>query len=168
MIWTAAERTPVSALVLLAPEPPAALRADARPFEQKTLYKSHVFRDESQTLGAPYSALTFTRMYTVPTLYGNRMYIGMNDGLPRSANENRSRERRRMRDSTEGLRPYRAIHPLAEDRDLYYRFTGGDTAAIIRIMCGRSPDDGTGMAPSASCASLIRKGSRPWSRMRHI
>ncbi|TWT29761.1 Glycosyl hydrolases family 43 [Posidoniimonas corsicana] len=28
--------------------------ADARPFERKTLYKSHVFRDESQTLGAPF------------------------------------------------------------------------------------------------------------------
>lgn len=28
--------------------------ADARPFEQKTLYKSHIFRDEAQTLGAPF------------------------------------------------------------------------------------------------------------------
>ena len=33
----AAERTPVSALVLLAPEPPAALRADARPFELREI-----------------------------------------------------------------------------------------------------------------------------------
>lgn len=27
---------------------------DARPFEQKTLYKSHIFRDESNTLGRPF------------------------------------------------------------------------------------------------------------------
>jgi len=40
-------------------------------------YDLHVVGYRAQSLGAPYSALTFTRMYTVPTLYGSRLAIGM-------------------------------------------------------------------------------------------
>jgi hypothetical protein len=94
-------------------------------------YDLHVVGFRSQSLGAPYSALTFTRMYTVPTLYGNRLVIGMNDGLPRPRGDTAAVRRASQRDSAEGRERYRAIHPLAVDRDRYYRFTGGDTVATV-------------------------------------
>ncbi|MEX2179475.1 MAG: hypothetical protein WD801_12245 [Gemmatimonadaceae bacterium] len=100
-------------------------------WERSGRYDLHVVGFRSQTLGAPYSALTFTRMYTVPTLYGNRLAIGMNDGLPRTRGEVVNREKRVRQDSAAGLQPYRSVHPLAQDRDAYYRFSGGDTAAIV-------------------------------------
>lgn len=94
-------------------------------------YDLHVVGYRAQSLGAPYSALTFTRMYSAPVLYGNRLYIGMNDGVPRTRSDSVARRKRIARDSAEGRTPYRAVHPLAVDRDRYYRFSGGDTAAIL-------------------------------------
>lgn len=94
-------------------------------------YDVHVRGYRAQTLGSPYSALTFTRMYSVPTLYGNRLAIGMNDGLARSRSDSLARRARMARDSIEGRPAFRAVHPLATDRDDYYRFTGGDTVAVI-------------------------------------
>ena len=102
-------------------------------------YELHVIGFRSQSLGAPYSALTFTRMYTVPTLYGSRLVIGMNDGLPRKAVDTADVRRAIQRDSAEGRERYRAIHPLAEDRDRYYRFTGGDTVATLYYSNRRIP-----------------------------
>lgn len=94
-------------------------------------YDIHVVGYRSQTMGNPYSALTFTRMYSVPTLYGQRLAMGMNDGVPRSRAEAKDRLKRMARDSAEGRPPFRAVHPLAADRDRYYRFSGGDTVAIV-------------------------------------
>ena len=100
-------------------------------WERSGSYELHVLGYRSQSTGTPYSALSFTRMYTVPTLYGNRLFVGMNDGLPRTRRDTVARNKRRVRDSLARREPYRAVHPLAEDRDRYYRFTGGDTAATL-------------------------------------
>ena len=105
-----------------------AARAD---WERSGLYELHVVGFRSQSLGAPYSALTFTRMYTVPTLYGNRLVIGMNDGIARTKADTIASRKRLQRDTAAGRDPFRAIHPLAADRDAYYRFSGGDTVATI-------------------------------------
>jgi len=94
-------------------------------------YDLHVVGYRAQSLGAPYSALTFTRMYTVPTLYGSRLAIGMNDGIPRNRADSNFRRRVQRDDSAAGRTPFRAVHPLAADRDKYYRFSGGDTVATI-------------------------------------
>lgn len=102
-------------------------------------YDLHVVGFRSQSLGAPYSALTFTRMYTVPTLYGNRLVIGMNDGVQQSRRDTAAVRRAVQRDSAEGRERYRAIHPLATDRDRYYRFTGGDTVATVLFSNRRIP-----------------------------
>ncbi len=96
-------------------------------------YDLHVVGFRSQSMGAPYSALTFTRMYTVPTLYGNRLVVGMNDGLPRSRRDTVATRRAIQKDSAAGRERFRAIHPLAVDRDDYYRFTGGDTVATLFV-----------------------------------
>lgn len=100
-------------------------------WERNGRYELHVVGFRSQSTGAPYSALTWTRMYTVPTLYGNRLVLGMNDGIGRSRADSNAVRRRTQRDSATGLDRFRAIHPLAVDRDRYYRFTGGDTVATI-------------------------------------
>jgi hypothetical protein len=107
-----------------------AARAD---WERDGRYDLHVVGFRSQSMGAPYSALTFTRMYTVPTLYGNRLVVGMNDGLPRTARDTAVARRAARRDSAAGRERFRAIHPLAADRDVYYSYTGGDTVATMYV-----------------------------------
>jgi hypothetical protein len=94
-------------------------------------YDLHVVGFRSQSLAAPYSALTWTRMYTVPTLYGNRLVLGMNDGVPRTRRDSIAIAKVRLRDSLQGREPFRAPHPLAVDRERFYRFTGGDTVATL-------------------------------------
>ena len=94
-------------------------------------YDLHVVGFRSQSLGAPYSALTWTRMYTVPTLYGNRLILGMNDGLQYTKRDSALYNNMRRRDSVQGREPFRAPHPLAVDREKFYRFTGGDTVATM-------------------------------------
>jgi hypothetical protein len=94
-------------------------------------YELHVVGYRAQSLGAPYSALTFTRMYTVPTLFGSRLGVGMNDYIPRNRSDSNFRRRVQRQDSLAGRQQFRAVHPLSGDRDKYYRFTGGDTVAII-------------------------------------
>ena len=105
-----------------------AARAD---WQREGTYELHVVGFRSQSLGAPYSALTFTRMYTVPTLYGNRLIIGMNDGLARTKADSNAVRKQVQRDTAAGRDRYRAIHPLATDRDAFYTFSGGDTVATI-------------------------------------
>ncbi|MEX2154988.1 MAG: hypothetical protein WD825_16715 [Gemmatimonadaceae bacterium] len=100
-------------------------------WERNGRYELHIIGFRSQSLGAPYSALTFTKMYTVPTLYGNRLVIGMNDGIQYSRADTLRARKRRQRDTTSGRDRYRSIHPLASDRDAYYRFTGGDTVTTV-------------------------------------
>lgn len=100
-------------------------------WERNGRYELHVVGFRSQSLGAPYSALTFTRMYTVPTLYGNRLMIGMNDGIARTRADTNAARKRLQRDTAAGRDRYRAIHPLAADREVFYRFSGGDTVATL-------------------------------------
>jgi hypothetical protein len=100
-------------------------------WERAGRYELHVVGYRAQNLGAPYSALTFTRMFTTPTLYGNRLAIGMNDGVPRNRTDSAARRRRLKQDSVAGRSPLLAVHPLSTLRDRYYRFTGGDTVAAI-------------------------------------
>jgi hypothetical protein len=107
-----------------------AARAD---WKRDGRYDLHVVGFRSQSLGTPYSALTFTRMYTVPTLYGNRLVVGMNDGVLRTRRDTQAFRRRLDRDSAMGREQFRAVHPLAADRDKYYRFSGGDTVATLYV-----------------------------------
>jgi hypothetical protein len=107
-----------------------AARADWRRDGQ---YNLHVVGFRSQSLGTPYSALTFTRMYTVPTLYGNRLVVGINDGILRTRRDTQAFRKRLDRDSVMGREQFRAVHPLAADRDKYYRFSGGDTVATLYV-----------------------------------
>lgn len=97
-------------------------------WERSGRYDLHVVGFRSQSMGAPYSALTWTRMWTVPTLYGNRLLIGFNEGLAwqRDTAEVRRRAERAARATARAARdtsrdPYRVVHPLASDRERFYQ-----------------------------------------------
>src|SRR5205085_11545809 len=75
--------------------------------------------------------LTWTRMYTVPTLYGSRLVLGMNDGIAYTRRDTNAYRKRTEADLKAGRDSLRAIHPLALDREKYYEYTGGDTVATL-------------------------------------
>jgi hypothetical protein len=80
-------------------------------------YDLHIVGYRTQSVGVPYSTLSIVRAWTVPTLYGERLSLGA------YFNGTGGRE------TSESLR---AVHPFATDRDLYYRFSGGDTVTTLR------------------------------------
>ena len=88
-------------------------------WERSGRYELHVVGFRSQSMGAPYSALTFTRMYTVPTLYGNRLFLGMNDFLPRSRADTVAARKRQARNASSrcaALTPtHTATSPMASE-----------------------------------------------------
>ena len=106
-------------------------------WERGQRYDLRVVGYRSQTVGVPYSALSFARSWTIPYLYGDRLTLGVDfpQSAPRASSQDRvarpavadsSAERaRRGRDSI------RAIHPLAADRERIYRYSGGDTIAVM-------------------------------------
>lgn len=102
-------------------------------WERNGRYDLHVVGYRSQSAGAPYSALTFARMYTVPTLYGNTLHLGINDGVAWTKRDSNAYKQRLKKDTAAGRDPLRAIHPLADDRDRYYTFSGGDTVATLYV-----------------------------------
>jgi hypothetical protein len=80
-------------------------------------YEVHVVGYRSQGVGVPYSMLSFIKGWTVPSLYGERLRLGVQVPTPDSS--------ARARDEVI------AVHPFANDRDRYYRFTGGDTVGVL-------------------------------------
>jgi hypothetical protein len=100
-------------------------------------YQVHVIGYRSAAGGSPVSALNFTRTFSVPVLYGNRLAAGINDGIARPRDTTRRSNRRGLGDRMFGRPPGRAVHPLAPDRDRYYRFAGGDTVAVLTGQRGR-------------------------------
>jgi hypothetical protein len=86
--------------------------ATAASWERDGRYELHVEGYRSQSIGIPYSTLNTVHAWTVPTLYGERLMLG---AYPQGS-----------RDTVAG------VHPFAADRDRYYRFSGGDTVAVLR------------------------------------
>ena len=76
--------------------------------------------------------------WTVPTLYGNRILLlsGI-DSVRRSRRDSLRRERARKdpagAERAARQRVYLAEHPLGEERDRFYRFSGGDTVARVVV-----------------------------------
>lgn len=88
-------------------------------------YQQVVHGYRSQSIGATFATLGFFRNgWAIPTLYGNRLALLF--GRDTSSAVRRRRNRR-------GGDPLYAIHPLAEDREQYYRYSGGDTIVTMRV-----------------------------------
>lgn len=97
-------------------------------------YDLRVIGYRSQTVGVPYSALSFARSWTIPYLYGDRLTLGVEfnqtGGRGRESKGDSSKSRNGKDDHREDT--LKAVHPLASDRDRFYRYSGGDTVAILR------------------------------------
>jgi hypothetical protein len=92
-------------------------------------YDLRVVGYRSQTVGVPYSALSIARSWTVPYLYGDRLTLGVDVGQSGSS----AKQRKGGADSSgrESADTLHAVHPLATDRAGYYRYSGGDTIAVL-------------------------------------
>jgi hypothetical protein len=84
-------------------------------------YELHIVGYRAQNVGVPYSTLSIVRGWTVPTLFGERLLFGAYIAGPN------------RRDTLT------AVHPFAADRESFYRYSGGDTVAVLRIGDRRIP-----------------------------
>lgn len=88
-------------------------------------YEQTVIGYRSQAIGTSIATLGFFRAgWAIPSLYGNRLTLLFGRDTTEST------RRRRGRRSSD---PQYAVHPLADDRDSYYRFSGGDTIFTMRV-----------------------------------
>ena len=92
-------------------------------------YDLRVVGYRSQSVGVPYSALSFARGWTIPYLYGDRLTLGVDFGELDTAGQKRSRADSAKHKTIDTVH---AVHPLADDREQFYRYRGGDTVAILR------------------------------------
>ena len=87
-------------------------------------YEMHVVGYRVQTLGSPLSTLSFVRGWTEPTLFGERLRVGVQfpvDSARRPAPPDTAR-----RDTIV------VVHPFARDRERFYKYSGGDTVTVLR------------------------------------
>lgn len=82
-------------------------------------YEMHVIGYRTQSLGSPVSTLSFVRGWTEPSLFGERLRLGVQFVGDTT-----------RRDTTQSA--IIAVHPFAADRDAHYRFSGGDTITVLR------------------------------------
>ncbi len=88
-------------------------------------YQQVVTGYRSQSIGTTFATLGFFRVgWAIPSLYGNRLALLF--GRDTSEQVRRRRDRR-------GGDPLYAVHPLADDRNNYYRYAGGDTVITMRV-----------------------------------
>jgi hypothetical protein len=88
-------------------------------------YRQTVIGYRSQSIGTSIATLGLFRLgWAVPSLYGNRLALLFGRDTSQAV--------RRRRDRRGGDVLY-AIHPLADDRERYYRFEGGDTVFTMRV-----------------------------------
>lgn len=81
-------------------------------------YDQRVIGYRNQSIGPTFSLMSTFSGWTTPTLYGNRLRLGVTSAT--AAN-------RTLNEDAASL----AIHPLANNRDAYYLFGGGDTAVTL-------------------------------------
>ncbi|MBL8998658.1 MAG: hypothetical protein JNL44_15200 [Gemmatimonadetes bacterium] len=87
-------------------------------------YAQTVVGYRSQSIGAAFASIGFFRSgWAIPSLYGNRLALLFG----RDTSEARRRRNRR------GGEPLFAVHPLADDREQFYRYAGGDTIITMRV-----------------------------------
>ncbi len=105
------------------------------------LYEQHVIGYRAVQTGPNVSLLSaFQTGWLNPSLYGNRLRVrSQNASANSSARADSARAERpvpsarsrALRNDSADTLP--AIHPLAADREQYYRYSGGDTVVTIRV-----------------------------------
>ena len=89
-------------------------------------YDQRVIGYRSQSIGPTFSLMSLFGGWTIPTLYGNRLQLGVTSASDPNKVVNVARQSL-------------AVHPLALNRDLYYKFEGGDTAVTLYSTARRIP-----------------------------
>lgn len=85
-------------------------------------FEQRVVGYRAQSIGLQFASISFFRQaWTVPVLYGNRITLLF--GRDTTRRFRRQAQRQRLV----------AVHPLAEDRERVYRYTGGDTVVTLRV-----------------------------------
>ena len=98
--------------------------ASAITWQRSGDYEMHVVGYRVQTLGSPLSTLSFVRGWTEPTLFGERLRVGVqfpSDSARRPATPDTAR-----RDTIV------VVHPFSRDREQFYHYSGGDTVTVLR------------------------------------
>ena len=94
-------------------------------WDRRGEYQQVVTGYRSQSIGSSFASLGLFRSgWAIPTLYGNRLTLLFGRDTS-SARRRRSQRRARA--------PAYAVHPLAADRERYYRYAGGDTVILMRV-----------------------------------
>lgn len=94
-------------------------------WDRRGEYEQVIRGYRSQSIGSSFATLGFFRSgWAIPSLYGNRLALLF--GRDTSSAARRRAQRR-------GGEPAYAVHPLADDRERYYRFKGGDTVITMRV-----------------------------------
>ena len=102
--------------------------ASALRWTRSGYYDQHVVGYRAQQVGASFSMLSFFQTgWLQPSLYGNRLRVTRRSSTPNSAGNRSTSGMRR-----DGADTLPAVHPLASDRDSYYRYSGGDTIVTMR------------------------------------
>jgi len=101
-----------------------------------------------------------------PSLYGNRLRVRSQE-RPQERSRERSPERSREGEQAgapkrsrraardDGADTLPAVHPLADDRDRFYRFDGGDTVAVISTGARRIPVVSVRVTPRPEVAERV-------------
>ncbi len=97
-------------------------------FERNGAFEQHVTGYRTPSIGLAAIVGFFRSSWVTPTLYGGRIGFMMLQPPENPRGARRDSLRNRLRDS---MPPRRVIHPLADDRERYYRFSGGDTVQVV-------------------------------------
>jgi hypothetical protein len=87
-------------------------------------YDMHVLGYRTQSIGSLISMMSFAQGWTEPSLYGERLTLGvqiLSDTSP-------------LRRRRPGSNQIIAVHPFAADRELFYRYSGGDTIVVMHTL----------------------------------
>ncbi len=138
---------------------------DAR-WHRSGRYDLHVIGYRAQLLGPTVSMLSFLRGWTVPVLYGNKLRLGV---VGDSARRRRSPIPGRRARTMDGDTGVVVVHPFAADRDRFYRFSGGDTVAVLRTKWREIPVSRVRVRPAsdAPAAALLFDGDVDLDASRH-
>jgi hypothetical protein len=115
-------------------------------WQRNGAFEQRIVGQRTLAVGAqPSFAGFFQSSYLIPILYGNRLLLFFGAPPPSDSTRRRANARPRQRrdNAAPGTEASRidsqlvAVHPLAETRDRYYRFSGGDTVVTLQPANGR-------------------------------